>query len=179
MKPKLRIVAISGKAGHGKDTLAELLTKEVDKGIILHYADLIKFIYTKITNWDGVKREADRTNLQFIGSELVRQQMNMPTYWVDRVAEQIQIAYNFNQTNWFFIPDTRFPNEIERLEQKLKSRIYTVRINRPNYQSLLTPAQQQNTTETALDNYVFDYNIVNNSLETLKADAKRIIKEVS
>ena len=60
----MNIICISGKAGHGKDTLAgvleEKLTQKGERVLITHYADLLKWMCEKLFGWDGVKDEAGR-----------------------------------------------------------------------------------------------------------------------
>ena len=62
--PNIKIYAISGKAQQGKDTFAEILSQELtEKGyrvLVIHYADLLKFICKSLFNWDGQKDENGR-----------------------------------------------------------------------------------------------------------------------
>lgn len=56
---KTRIIAISGKAQHGKDTTAailkELLEADGYRVLTVHYADLLKHICRSFFGWDGQK----------------------------------------------------------------------------------------------------------------------------
>ena len=71
----MRIIAISGHAQNGKDTTANIIKKHLeergDKVLIVHYADLLKFICTKYFDWDGQKDEKGRHLLQYIGTDII------------------------------------------------------------------------------------------------------------
>ena len=60
----MKILAISGKAQHGKDTFAKLLADNLkEKGnnvLVTHYADLLKYICENFFEWNGEKDEAGR-----------------------------------------------------------------------------------------------------------------------
>ena len=60
----MKIILISGKARHGKDSLATFMKEDLErrnkKVLIAHYADLLKFICTNYFNWDGKKNVEGR-----------------------------------------------------------------------------------------------------------------------
>ena len=57
----MKVICISGKAQHGKDTTAailkELLEADGKSVKIAHFADLLKFICKTYFDWDGQKDE--------------------------------------------------------------------------------------------------------------------------
>ena len=57
----MKVICISGKAGHGKDTFAGFLKKSLEEQykrvLITHYGDLIKYVCEKFFEWDGMKDE--------------------------------------------------------------------------------------------------------------------------
>ena len=57
----MKVILISGKAQHGKDTsaliLEEIYEAENKRVLITHYADLLKYICKQYFNWDGKKDE--------------------------------------------------------------------------------------------------------------------------
>ena len=57
----MKVVCISGKAQHGKDTMASMIKECLeDYGkhvVIVHYADLLKYICRTFFGWDGNKDE--------------------------------------------------------------------------------------------------------------------------
>ena len=162
------VICISGKALNGKDTTAGFLKEYLEsknyKVLIMHYADLLKFICAKYFDWNGEKDDAGRTLLQRVGTDIVRNRR--PNYWVDFVIEFIGVFYS----NWDFIiiPDTRFPNEIDRPKEAGLDVIH-IRVTRPNFKSPLTEEQQNHPSEHALDHVVPNICLINSgTLEQLK-----------
>ena len=155
MNEDLKIIAISGKAQHGKDTFATALSEELKnrghKVHITHYADLVKYVCKTFFNWDGNKDEKGRTILQYVGTDIVRKER--PDYWVDFILD---ILHMFGH-NWDYviIPDTRFPNEIDRLKEHC-SNVKHIRVVRTDFESTLTEEQKNHPSETALDNVKAD-----------------------
>ena len=173
----IKAIAISGHAGHGKDTAAEILKGilETDghKVLIAHYADLLKYICKSYFKWDGQKDEYGRTLLQTVGTDVIRN--NNPNYWVDFVTDMI--CFFGDCWDYVIIPDTRFPNEVERLRERGVDTIH-LRVERTNFVSPLTKEQLAHPSETALDNTEPDYLIKNSgSLEELKSKLEKWITE--
>lgn len=81
----MKILLISGKAQHGKDTTAGMLKEQLESDgyrvLIAHYADLLKFICRQYFDWNGEKDEAGRHTLQYVGTDIIRKEH--PDYWVD------------------------------------------------------------------------------------------------
>ena len=156
MNKKLTVITITGKAQHGKDftatILKELLEDKNLKILTLHYADYLKFICKNLYGWDGIKDKKGRATLQYIGTDKARK--NNPNIWVNVVNELLlAIGEDFDIV---LIPDARFPNEIDRLIE-LGWEVKTIKVNRLNFKSTLTEEQLEHYSETALDNYTFDY----------------------
>lgn len=156
------VILISGKAQHGKDTLA-LAAKEYleDKGkrvLILHYADYMKYIAKEYFGWNGKKDSVGRNLLQQLGTNLVRKVDE--NYWVDTVIRFITVFED--EWDCIIVPDTRFPNEIEQMKEA-GFNVLSLRVKRPNFDSPLSEEQQKHPSETALDNYSFDCTIMNDS----------------
>lgn len=156
----MKIINISGKAQHGKDTTALILKEKLEsknkKVIITHYADLLKYEAKQFFNWDGNKDEKGRQILQYMGTNVIRK-IN-PNYWVNFIKEFMSMFEN--EWDYVIIPDCRFPNEIEAWGIDNWFNI-AVRIIRDNFISNLTPEQLNHPSETALDDYEFDYYIFN------------------
>ena len=154
--PNIKIFAVSGKAQHGKDTFANILYEELtNKGhrvLLIHYADLLKFICKSLFNWDGEKDEKGRHILQYVGTDVVRKER--PNYWVEFIVDMIEL---FGE-NWDYviIPDTRFPNEIDKLKEHFNN-VTHLRVVRPNFTSTLTEEQLKHPSEIALDDIEPDY----------------------
>jgi hypothetical protein len=155
----MKIVTISAKAQHGKDYTATLLKNGLeDKGysvLVTHYADLLKYICKQFFDWDGKKDEYGRTLLQKVGTEGVR--AVKPDYWVDFIIDILKFFPN--EWDYVIIPDTRFPNEIEKMRKEFDT--ISVHVSRPNFENFLTEEQRQHPSETALDGYLFNHEVVN------------------
>lgn len=171
-----KIITISGHAENGKDLTATILKEKLEyegyKVCIIHMADYLKYLARQFFNWDGQKDLKGRTLLQKLGTEKVRA-IN-PTYWVDTVFEFIKV---FNSDfQYFLIPDCRFKNEINTFKQNGFDTI-ALHIERLNYENSLTPEQRQHPSETALDNYKFDYYIKSISgTEFLEKEVDKFIR---
>jgi hypothetical protein len=153
----MKIILFSGKSQHGKDQsatfLKEIIEADGKKVLIMHYADLLKYLCRQVFGWDGVKDEKGRSLLQRVGTDVIRKQN--PNYWVNFVSEFLSIFYD--EWDYVLIPDCRFPNEVEVMDDTYN--VFSVRVNRIDFESSLTDEQKNHISETALDNYQFDYYI--------------------
>lgn len=153
-------ICISGKAQNGKDTSAEIFKNElIIRGhsvLVIHQADLLKYICKAFFNWNGEKDEAGRTLLQQVGTNVIRKVE--PDFWVDFIAK----VTGFFKDTWDYIivPDTRFPNELEKLKAN-DANIFHVRVIREGFKSPLTEEQQRHPSETALDGIESDFTLIN------------------
>lgn len=163
----MKVILISAKAQHGKDTSASIL-KEIYEAknkrvLITHYADLLKYICKTFFNWNGEKDDYGRTLLQQVGTNTVC--AKQPDFWVDFI---ISILNLFNDS-WdvVIIPDCRFVNEIEKMRANFDTTL--IRIIRPDFDNGLSEIQKQHLSEIALDNFDFDHIVYNTgNLEDLK-----------
>ena len=171
----MKVICITGKAGSGKDTVAATMKKILGwhkrSVLVIHYADLLKFICRQFFDWNGEKDLHGRNLLQWVGTDIVRAQN--PDYWVSFVAGFLKMF----QAHWDYvlIPDCRFPNERQRLIDEGFDTML-VRIIRDNYQSALTAEQQAHVSETAMDDVAADMTIYNDgSLDDLFSSAAEFI----
>lgn len=157
-----KIVCISGKAQHGKDTTAttlkNILSGRGHRVLIAHYGDLVKYICKTFFDWDGNKDEAGRAILQRVGTDEIRAQR--PSYWVDFLIGIIQMFPD--EWDYVLIPDCRFPNEIDSFKAAGFD-VTHVRVIRIPFVSPLTPEQQMHQSETALDGVRADVYVLNSS----------------
>lgn len=156
----MKVICISGKAQHGKDTTAAILREELEadgyRVLTTHYADLLKYICKSFFDWNGVKDEYGRHILQYVGTDIIR--AKRPDYWVEFIGGVLELF----KDNWDYaiIPDCRFPNELEYLRDHGFD-VTHLRVVRPNFDSPLTEEQQNHPSETALDGYPPDQYIEN------------------
>lgn len=174
----MKIICISGKAQNGKDTtatiMAEVLKARGDRVLIAHFGDLVKYVCKTFFGWDGQKDEKGRTLLQYVGTDKIR--AASPDYWANFIVSILDIFRD--EWDYVLLPDCRFPNEYEIFKSYGMDAIL-VRVQRPNFNSPLTPEQQQHLSETALDNYNYDAIIINNSsIADLKVAVADFIEDI-
>lgn len=186
----MKIIMISGKAGSGKDTVANFFKDELiasnKRVLVMHFADLVKYYATQYFNWDGEKNEAGRNLLQEIGTTVMRGRY--PEYWAEIIGKFID-AYTIPEHSFFdyiLIPDWRFINEYEVVYDYAaiqNNETITIRIERYDDAGLkwknpnMTPDQLNHISECELDNFAFNWIIENRgTLEDLKNSVNEILK---
>lgn len=146
----IRVIAISGKAGSGKDTsaviMADILQKKGQRVLITHYADLLKYICRQFFGWDGKKDEEGRRLLQYVGTDVIRRQD--PDFWVDFLRDVL--LFFEDRWDWVLIPDLRFPNELTRIKNAGFD-VTHVRVLRDDAQNGMPDEQKNHPSETAMD----------------------------
>ena len=173
----MRVILVSGKAQSGKDSTAfimrELLEKQQKKVLIIHYADNLKLFAKNYFGWNGIKDEDGRKLLQWLGTDVIRK--NYKDTWVDMIIallKGIQTLYDY-----IIIPDVRFPNEVDKMCDNFDC--ITIRIIRPNFDNGLTDEQKNHPSETALDDYPMEYELINDGdLENLLETTKTFLKNI-
>lgn len=174
----MKVILISGKAQHGKDTTASMMKQYLEENynrrvLITHYADLLKYICKAFFDWNGEKDEKGRTLLQFIGTEVIRNANQ--DFWVDFLTDIGKMFSDY--WDYMIIPDVRFPNEISCW--KINSfKTMHIRVIRDDYESMLTDSQNSHVSETALDEIKPDFYIHNDgTLDDLNAKIINFTKE--
>lgn len=179
-----KCIIISGKSGHGKDQLAqymrEYLEQEGQRVLTIHYGDAVKWVLRDYFNWDGQKDKKGRTLLQRIGTDVVR--TKYPNFWTSIVVGLVS-AFE-NEFDVALIPDARFPNEVDIVEETIPN-VTVVRVNRtvdeqPWVNPQFTEEQLRHPSETSLDNYGFDYIVHNDEgLDMLRDSAWAVLNDLS
>ena len=173
----MRVFCISGRAQHGKDTAAQMIRRILwgygKKVLIIHYADLLKFMCKQLFAWDGNKDDRGRTLLQYVGTDVIRTQH--PDFWVEYIANVLRLFGH--EWDYVLIPDCRFPNEISFLSDN-GFNVTHIRIERDNFDSGLTAAQLSHPSETALDGVTPDVLVQNDgSLSDLYGTLLRVLQK--
>lgn len=167
----MQIITISGKARHGKDTIARFLKEAIENDgytvRIIRYGDLLKHVCKSFFGWNGKKDERGRTLLQSVGTDTVR--AKDPDYWVRFVLDFLK--FYPEKWDYIIIPDCRFPNEVEAPKKYGFDSLH-VRVIRSNFASPLTQEQQLHPSETSLDDFPADVYILN------EGDLKDLKKKV-
>ncbi len=175
----MRVICITGKAGHGKDTVASLLRDEfIARGqavLITHFADLVKYVCRTFLDWDGEKDEYGRSLLQHVGTEDFR--AYRADYWVGFIIDVLKI-YPY-RWDWVIIPDWRFPNEAgELINAGFDVRL--LRVIRENSECEMLEEQRKHASENSLDGHRVDYTIHNDSdLDALAGRVKAFLLTAS
>lgn len=175
------IVAISGKAGSGKDTVAEMICNlladqnyddlEFQNPVILwkikKFASKLKIICAILSGLSEEDMYSQEGKLKFlpdwnmtvrdmqikVGTEAIRDNLHSNA-WV------IALMCDYKETEKWLITDLRFKNEFEYLKSK---GAVCIRVERPGVKLI------DHISETDLDNTTFDFRIVNDgSKEDLK-----------
>jgi len=188
-KRKKVIVAISGKAGTGKDTIANYLCSEFGFQII-RIADPIKKITSEATkttlpqNYMLKSLIPDISQGELEGWDLGKYQQVVgkifrkgicEDFWVRRMIVELEKT----EYDRIAIPDLRFKNEANTL-RRLSAIL--IRVNRPRDERVkyLGGRDEFDISETDLDNYMlFDKNFDNKStVKTLEEKVGHFMKQV-
>jgi hypothetical protein len=171
----MRVICVSGKARHGKDTVASFIKEGLeDRGyrvLVTHYADLLKFMCKNFFGWNGEKDEKGRKLLQYVGTDVIR--TAIPNFWVDFIVDVLLLFKD--EWDFVIIPDCRFPNEVERLRE-FGINTLLLRVIRDGFESDLNSEAINHISETALDEYDFDIVMVNRTLEELKTSVEVLVR---
>lgn len=177
-----KIILVSGKATHGKDEVSRLLVEYLSQlnntnkksCIKMAYGDLLKYVCREYFGWNGQKDDVGRKLLQKIGTDICDK--NNPNVWSKTLIQIIKALYT--EFDYIVVSDARLKEEINQAKEEFGDKVLTVRVNRINYSSPLSPKQQRHPTEIDLDDYNFDKYIINDTLEKLYQDCYNLAKEI-
>ena len=158
-----KIVIINGTGGCGKDTFVDICSK-YKKVYNFSSIDSVKEI-ARIIGWNGTKSDKDRKFL----SDLKK----LTTDYNDFAFNSIKDAINiFNKSNdeLMFI-HIREPEEIKKVVDKFK--VKTLLIKRQNQELIET-----NSSDANVEDYNYDYIIINTTLDEYENKAVNFIKEL-
>ena len=164
----MKVICISAKARHGKDTVAVILKEQLqakgNKVLITHFADLLKYICKTFFGWNGEKDEKGRTLLQYVGTDVIG--TKRPGYWVMFIIDLLRLFEN--EWDYVIIPDCRYPIEHKYMRNNFDT--YLLRVERPDFDNGLTEAQKNHPSETCMDTFPFDATIINDSSTVVLRD---------
>ena len=162
-------------AGKLKDIAAHLL------GVDLKKLEDQEFKKTTLgTEWwtpcdEGMQPMTVREFLQKLGTDALRNGLHDNT-WVNALMADYQTFYDEDDDdeylpNWI-ITDTRFENEAKTIKEKGG---IIIRVDRPGVKPI-----NNHPSEVGLDNWNFDYKVVNNSdLFALKEAVKQVLQHAN
>lgn len=168
----MRLFLISGKAGSGKNEVANIIYDNLPKTVISSLSKYIKLFATEMTTWQfNDENNKPRTFLQNIGDDLRNIDKNFLT---KRLMEDIKLYKKYYDN--VILSDVRLINEIEYFQDQPDLEVITIRVNSNEYKRNLTIEEKKHLTETELDNYQFDYVIENEFNVNLKEEVINILK---
>lgn len=177
MSNNIKVYLICGKARTGKNTIAKLirekLEKEGHKVCEIQIMRTVKSYVKDYFNWDGRDETKPRKLLQEMGTELIRQQMNMPNFHLDRLTDDIKVLSNFFDT--FIVDDIRLKEEINTIKERF-SDTTVILVEKNNIINNLTEEEQKHSTENDLnDFYDYDCKINNDNYELLDSEIDSVL----
>lgn len=177
----MELYLIAGLARSGKNYFANCLKEEWEKQgkrvcLLRITSPLYHYAYDYF-DWDGKEETKPRTFLQSMGIEYIKEELNMPTFLIDRLKQDILILNKFFDIG--IITDGRLQSEIDELKLQYPT-LTTIHMLRPNHDNGLTEKEKLHITEQNLqDDYPFDIEVINDSKEKLKKEASKIVTERS
>ena len=169
----MRIILVAGKAGSGKNEVANLLKSKLDKTVITSFSKYIKLFALELSNWDGNDENKPREFLQNMGDTLRAVDEDFMT---NRLLEDIKV-YERMGINNIVISDVRLVHELEYFKKMSNYEVVTIRVNADSYKRNLTDKEKKHHTELELDNYEnFDYVINNYFDENLEIEVNKIVE---
>lgn len=169
-------VLISGKAGFGKTTLANILVEKAASCGYLSkrysFASFLKDVAGAM-GWDHHKDDRGRKLLQDLGR--IGRDYD-PDMWVRHTLEEVENHQNY-PLDFIMIDDWRFPNELEYIKKEILYSPVTVSIQ-DGPTKLENPELANDTSEIALDNVV-DYDAIiynNGTIENLEKVAEELLE---
>lgn len=204
----MKIILLSGKKGAGKDIVSDILgydtyhfadalktsagrtfninqsffyDRDLKDSALLQYpvqltdattrSIMSLFIDSVWVTDEGIKYHTPRT-LALIEGAMRR--LIDKDYWVKKTLADVESDMKIYDEQVAVIADWRFPNEAEYIKDNFKGQTITVRVNRPGFDN------SHDASETALDDYNFDYVIDNDkSLEWLKSEVDTFLRKIS
>lgn len=180
MNKKPKIICLSAFARHGKDEFAKIAIGYINKHYSnlkvqrLAHGDFVKDICSRYFDCTYERNDYNRTQWQQIGTEKGR--YNHPDIWINMTINLVKGI--FSDYDYIFISDVRFLNEVQRWVDE-GFEVFSIRINRNNFDNGLTEEQKKHASETSLDDYIFDYYIDNDSdLETYEYKVIKFIENI-
>ena len=155
-------VLLSGKAGVGKTRSADVMDRVAnDMGLNVcraSFAHKVKEAGFYI-GWDGVKDARGRALLQSIGKAGRAYDQDL---WVRETFNTVSDT-PYYPYDVVIIDDWRFNNEYFYIKNKEPLyKVRTVRIVAPARETLIGTPEYEDVSETALDDFTFDWTVYNN-----------------
>ena len=156
----MNVYLIAGKAGSGKNYIANLLREKLDNSVVTGLAKYIKLFALELTDWEGQDDDKPREFLQTMGDTLRAEREDFLT---SRMLEDIKIYAKMGIKN-VIISDVRLKREIEYFMNS-EHKVITIKVNSSYSKRVLTNEEKEHLTESDFENYNhFDY-VINNPFD--------------
>ena len=166
----MNIYLIIGKAGSGKNYVANILKEKLSNSVITGLSKYIKLFALELGLWNGDDNNKPRTFLQTTGDKLRAVDENILS---KRMLEDIKVYEMLNIKN-VIISDVRLLKEINYLKNS-NNNVTIIKVTSNHSNRILTTEEQNHITEIELDNYKdYDYLIENN--ENIEEQIEEILK---
>ena len=166
----MNIYLLVGKAGSGKNYVANIIKNNLKDSVITSLSKYIKLFALELGIWDGNDNNKPRSFLQETGDKLRAVDVNILS---KRMLEDIKIYKELGIKN-VIISDVRLINEINYLKNSPYNTI-VIRVNSKSSNRLLNDKEKNHLTEIELDNYSnYDYILENN--DSLEKQVIEILK---
>lgn len=169
----MKIFLIAGKAGSGKNEVANIIKETLSNSVVTSFSKYIKLFTLELTDWDGRDITKPREYLQNMGDKLRAIDKDFLT---KRILEDIEVYKREGISN-VIVSDVRLVNEIEYFKNLNKFDVIAIRVNSKESKRKLTNDEMNHHTELELDTYQgFDYVIENNFNDDLKKEVEEILE---
>jgi len=170
----LRVFLIAGRAGSGKDEVAGIIKKQMEKTLITSFSKYIKMYAVDILNWNGLEGSKPRTFLQNMGEALRADDEN---FLINRLIQDLNVYKEYFDN--VVISDVRLINEVEMFKDIDIYDVVTIKLVANTSKRNLSSEERNHRTEIELDNYNrFDYIIENKFDNSLEQNIMKILEEV-
>ncbi|HAB66901.1 MAG TPA: hypothetical protein DCE23_05995, partial [Firmicutes bacterium] len=142
----MKLFLIAGKAGSGKNEVADIIKKNLNNSIVTGFSKYIKLFALEFTNWDGRDFHKPRAVLQSIGDTLrsVRED-----FLTKRIKEDLLVYKKLGIEN-VIVSDVRLINEIEYFKKEKDIEVITIRVNTKTSKKNLNESEKNHRTELEL-----------------------------
>ena len=175
------IFLIAGKARSGKSTVGSIIYQYYknigEKVVISQVTKYLKKYIEEIIEDKIDDEHKPRFMLQKISSEIIKKELNMPNFFIDRMVEDLKIySYFFDCV---IISDIRFEEEIDAVKKQFGN-VVSIGVFRDIEDNGLSEVEKNDITEISLDNYDrYDYKIINNEdNNNLELEVMKILKDI-
>lgn len=188
---KTTVILVSGKAGSGKDTVAQMLKEKLEDFPAMTvfkygFANPIKFIAKSFFGWNGEKDDRGRKLLQQLGSVGREYDSHI---WVKHFLQQLDKHADMFPFNFAVVSDWRFPNEYNYLGTNPILDVTTIRVFgrggldgevASDVSEISLPEADKELFTRVDEGGLYDYQIENSgSLEDLEKKVDAVLSEIS